>query len=228
MSRFDQRDEILARIRRALGAADDDPERRLAVMKRLFDHPPGTVPARARRPRDALVAQFISMLESQAAQVSRLERARDIPKAVVDTLRRRNLALRIRHGSDPYLAALDWASEPALTRHLGAATADDAAGLSRALAGISETGTLLLASGPDNPTTINFLPPLHIVVVREADIVGSYEEGWAQLRALYGERSLPRAVNLVSGPSRTADIEQTLIMGAHGPVALHVFIVGSD
>ena len=93
---------------------------------------------------------------------------------------------------------------------------------------VAETGTLVLLSGPDNPTTINFLPETHIVVLRAHDIVGPYEAAWNALREIYGERSLPRTVNLISGPSRTADIEQTIIMGAHGPKRLHVVIVADD
>ena len=100
-------------------------------------------------------------------------------------------------------------------------------GLSHAIAGAAETGTLFLISGPDNPSTLNFLPETHAVVVLAGDIVGSYEEGWTKLRALSGNGTMPRTVNLVSGPSRTADIEQTIVMGAHGPRNLIVVIAGS-
>ena len=74
--------------------------------------------------------------------------------------------------------------------------------------------------------TVNFLPEIHMVLIRTSDIVGSYEEAWDRLRGVYGERSLPRSVNLISGPSRTADIEQTIVMGAHGPRRLLVLILG--
>jgi L-lactate dehydrogenase complex protein LldG len=55
--------------------------------------------------------------------------------------------------------------------------------------------------------------------------VGSYEEAFDRLRAIYGEGVLPRTVNLISGPSRTADIEQTIVRPAHGPKNMHVIIV---
>ena len=90
----------------------------------------------------------------------------------------------------------------------------------------AETGTLFLVSGPENPTTLNFLPEAHTVLIKSSDIVGSYEEAWDRLRAIYGKGALPRTVNLVSGPSRTADIEQTIVMGAHGPRRLLVLILG--
>ena len=71
------------------------------------------------------------------------------------------------------------------------------------------------------------MPENHFVVVLVGDIAGSYEECWSKLRSTYGEGRMPRTVNLISGPSRTADIEQTIVMGAHGPRTLVVFIAGS-
>ncbi len=64
-----------------------------------------------------------------------------------------------------------------------------------------------------------------MIVVRAKDILGSYEDAWNALRKTYGEGSMPRTVNLVSGPSRTADIDQIIVMGAHGPRRLHVIIL---
>jgi len=90
----------------------------------------------------------------------------------------------------------------------------------------AETGTLVMASGPDNPTTLNFLPDTHIVVVDAKDIAGDYETVWARVREKFGIEALPRAINLITGPSRSADIAQILILGAHGPRRLHVLIVG--
>jgi L-lactate dehydrogenase complex protein LldG len=78
----------------------------------------------------------------------------------------------------------------------------------------------------DNPTTLNFLPEVHIVVVRGDDILGDYETAWDMIRVRYGRGTMPRAVNLVTGPSRSADIEQTLLLGAHGPRRLHIVLVG--
>ena len=91
---------------------------------------------------------------------------------------------------------------------------------------VAESGTLVLTSGVDNPTTLNFLPETAIVVVDAADIAGDYETVWDRLRAETGEAPLPRTVNWVNGPSRSADIEQTLLLGAHGPRSLHVIVVG--
>ncbi len=83
-----------------------------------------------------------------------------------------------------------------------------------------------MASGPETPSTINFLPENHIAVLNMDDMKGSYEEAWDALRAFTQGTGMPRTVNFISGPSRTADIEQRLIMGAHGPKRLHVILVG--
>jgi L-lactate dehydrogenase complex protein LldG len=98
--------------------------------------------------------------------------------------------------------------------------------MSHALAGVAETGTLVLTSGPDNPTTINFLPETHIVAVRADDIVGDYESVWDAFRLRFGRGALPRTVNMITGPSRSGDIEQTILLGAHGPRRLHIVVVG--
>ncbi|HSA67853.1 MAG TPA: lactate utilization protein, partial [Methyloceanibacter sp.] len=124
------------------------------------------------------------------------------------------------------LAALPWTAAPALQRLSGRAEPHDRAALSRAVAAAAETGSLILVSGTDNPTTLAFLPETHFILVRAGDVVGSYEEAFDRLRAIYGEGNLPRTVNLISGPSRTADIEQTIVRGAHGPKRLHVVILG--
>jgi L-lactate dehydrogenase complex protein LldG len=92
---------------------------------------------------------------------------------------------------------------------------------------VAETGTLVLTSGRDNPTTLNFLPDVHIVVVDAADVAADFETVLARLRERFGTGIMPRTVNMITGPSRSADIEQTLLLGAHGPRKLHVVVVGS-
>ena len=129
-------------------------------------------------------------------------------------------------GADPQLAALPWDATPEVERVFGPVSGEDRASLSRAVIAAAETGTLVLVSGADNPTTLSFLPEVHFILISASDIVGSYEEAFDRLRAIYGEGELPRTVNFISGPSRTADIEQTIVRGAHGPKRLHVLIVG--
>jgi L-lactate dehydrogenase complex protein LldG len=220
------REAVLGKLRRALGVTGDEIERRGAVAARLDRPPRNLIPARGRLDREGRVALFCQMAEKVSATVRRLDGIEAVPLAVAKHLRRHNLPMRVRTGADPALDALPWENEPHLERRIGASDGSDLVSLSRAVAGVAETGTLVLLSGADNPTTLNFLPDTHIVVVAADDIAGDYETIWERLRGLYGAAELPRTVNLVTGPSRSADIEQTLILGAHGPRALHVLVVG--
>ncbi len=94
-----------------------------------------------------------------------------------------------------------------------------------AFGGVAETGTIAMVSGPDNPSTLNFLADNHVVVVSEKDIIGDYETLWSKIRFAYGKDVMPRTVNWITGPSRSADIEQTLLVGAHGPRRVHIVVV---
>lgn len=217
---------VLSRIRSALGVAGKDRKREEAVEDRLHSHPRGTIPARARADHEALLDFMTAMLVSQGAEVTRANTPEDAVRAIADDLIAHNLPSVLRLGSDPVLAAFPWNAAPLIERRIGRAEPHDRAALSRAVAAAAETGTLILVSGADNPTTLAFLPETHFILVRAGDVVGSYEEVFDRLRAIYGEGNLPRSVNLISGPSRTADIEQTIVRGAHGPKRLHVVILG--
>jgi L-lactate dehydrogenase complex protein LldG len=219
------RDAVLGAIRKSLGVRGDDVARRNAVEKRISRHPANLIPARTQQGHAENVDLLAMMLEGQGATVSRARALSDIPAIVAGYLRKHNLPAVFRTGADPLIGEIPWANEPVLTRHSGRGQGDDAVTMSHATVAAAETGTLFLASGPDNPTTLNFLPDTHIALLKTADIVGAYEHAWERLRKIYGERNLPRAVNLISGPSRTADIEQIIVMGAHGPRRLHVILV---
>ena len=217
---------VLSRIRAGLGVAGRDRAREAAVEEHLRAHPRGTIPARAHASREALIELMTTMLAAQGAEVTRAATPEDAVRAVAEDLRNHNLPSRLRMGADAQLAALPWGVMPGVELVFGPANGEDRAGLSRAVAAAAETGTLVLVSGTDNPTTLAFLPETHFILIRASDVVGSYEEAFDRLRAIYGEGVLPRTVNLISGPSRTADIEQTIVRGAHGPKRLHVVILG--
>jgi L-lactate dehydrogenase complex protein LldG len=219
------RKKVLDSIRAALGADAPDNWREVNVRHRLVTHPSGTIPARSLGNRDACLALFSGMLVNQGADVARVSDPEGVVKAIASYLAKLKLPTELRLSEEPVLVTLPWLLAPKLTQTYGEPSASDAIGLSRAIEGVAETGTLFLVSGAGNPTSLNFLPETHIVMVDEGDIVGAYEEAWDRLRALYGEGTLPRTVNWISGPSRTADIEQTIIRGAHGPKRLFVVIL---
>ncbi|MFZ4806270.1 MAG: LutC/YkgG family protein [Hyphomicrobiaceae bacterium] len=223
------RDAILGKVRKAVAATPEDTAARRAVVeRRLGAHQRHPIPGRvAGKDPAALKALLRQHLETALVTVLDVATAADIPAAVARYLRDQNLPQRLATGSDRFIEELPWSREPALTRRVGRAHPEDEVSLSRAVAGVAETGTLALASGPDNPVTLTFLPETHIVIVEESAIVGPYENVWDAMRARYGDREMPRTVNFVSGPSRTADIGGKIVIGAHGPRRLCVLLVGS-
>lgn len=221
------RENILAKVRAATAAhAASDKDRAKLVANRMARPPQGVVPARAQLPPPERVELFCAKAVALAASVERLKKFDDVPKAVSAYLRERNLPAAVRMGADPRLAALPWGKSRALTVRHGASDGDDEAGVSFAAAGVAETGTVALWSGTDNPTTINFLSEHHIVVVDARDIDASLEDVLARVRKTFGKGKMPRSVNFISGPSRSGDVEQKLVLGAHGPRALHLIVVG--
>jgi L-lactate dehydrogenase complex protein LldG len=220
------RDHVLTSIRRSLGVTGREAPRRKAVADRIAGHPRGVVPARGQGTDKERIALFARMIEAASGSTERISVSADVPVAVATFLRRYNVPLSVRHGDDAMLASLPWERAGTLEVTTGMSDGKQLASVSHAFAGVAETGTLVLTSGRDNPTTLNFLPDNHIVVVEAKDIVGDYETVWQRLRDRFGVGNLPRTVNMITGPSRSADIEQTLILGAHGPRRLHVIIVG--
>jgi L-lactate dehydrogenase complex protein LldG len=216
------REAILGAVRASLGrGAGEGPAR--VVDARLAEPKPNLIPARGRLGGDALLELFVTMAEEVSATVARVATPGEVPGAVAGYLAANNLPAEGVLAPDPALDDVPWEKAPLLRLRRGRAEAADAVGVSGAFAGIAETGTLMLCSGPEHPSTINSLPDTHVVVLRREQIVGAYEEGWARLRSL--GRGLPRTTIFVTGPSRTADIEQTIQLGAHGPRRLHIVLV---
>jgi len=220
------RTKIFARIHAALDVDPEDPSGHAVVADRLRRHPSGTVPASARLYGEQAIGHFSTSIAKQGADVSRAATPKQVMGAIGSYLGANNLPPRLRMGTDKVLAALPWREAWDIERAFGPAEPADKTSLSRAIVGAAETGTLFLVSGKDNPTTLAFLPETHMVLIAASDIFGSYEEAWRRLREDFGGGALPRSVNLISGPSRTADIEQTIVRGAHGPRRLHVLILG--
>jgi L-lactate dehydrogenase complex protein LldG len=221
----DSRADVLSRIKAALGRRGADPAPAEA-LRRLREPAPNLVPARARLDRDAQVKLFISEAERVGATAERVGDIFHVPERVRAYLARHNLSAAVRIPPDPLVENIPWSKQPLLSVERKAADGADYAALTGAFAGVAETGTLILVSGAECPPDLHFLASTHIVVLPRERVVGAYEEAWALLRSAGAAgRFMPRAVNWITGPSRTADIEQTLLMGAHGPKRLHVIVV---
>lgn len=220
-----KRQQILAAVRRSLKRQAPGAEARAEVEARLSSPQPGLIPQRAQLPHAQQIDLMERMLKELAATVVRLGSEAEVPQAVADFLKNENQPPKLRLAPREDLRRLPWDGQPLLEVEEGIAEADDATAVTGAFAGVAETGTLVMASGPEAPITLNFLPENHIVVLRTSQVTGTYEEAWQRLRQVVGKGAMPRAVNMITGPSRTADIEQTIQLGAHGPRRLHVLLV---
>lgn len=212
------RDAILANIRSSL--------RRTGP---LTDSVRSTLDERIARPRanlqpaveGDLAERFVARLTAVSGIVTRLASLDAVPDAVAAHLEKFSLPDELVMAPDPALDAIPWPNTIGIRRDRS--HGDDLVSLTGAFAGIAETGTLMLLSGPHGPTTLNFLPDDHLVVLRESALVRHPEDAWTRLRDEHD--GMPRTVNLVTGPSKTADVEQVIQEGAHGPRRLHVLLV---
>jgi L-lactate dehydrogenase complex protein LldG len=218
------REAILARIRSKVSNGKEN-DRAAAADARLATHARNLIPARGQGDEAHRLKVFTEMMEAVGGSVEVLDDVNDVPQSVSEVLRQMNLPAHLRRGSDALLAKLPWHRGGTLEVVEGRAEETDRAAISHAYAGVAETGTIIQVSGPENPTTLNFLPEVHIVLLEMKDLFASYEEAWSKLRLGFGESVMPRTVNMISGPSRTADIEQTIVRPAHGPKNMHVIIV---
>lgn len=213
------RDDILNRIRSASGRPAPEPgEARAAYAEAVGGHAPRPEWQQTRR------ARFLERLEGAAATWEPVADLSALPEAVAGYMARHELPKAIHVAPHPDLETLTWPDDWVAQR--------DTAGLDQsrvtltvARFGIAETGTLMLPGGPAAPPSMNLLAEHHLVLLRADRLVDYQEEAWSAYRAETG--TLPRAVMMITGPSRTADIEQTLQLGAHGPRKLHLFLLGS-
>ena len=220
------RDLVLGSIRRSLGVHGREAPRRTTVEDRIARHPRGLIPARAQKPPVERLKVFKEQVEGISGTVQQLGSVAEVPAAVSAYLRSKNLPMKIRRGDDARLQQIPWDNEKTLEVSTGRSDGKQLAAVSYAFGGVAESGTLVLLSGPDNPTTLNFLPDHHLVIIDAKDVAGDYETVWDRLRKKFGAGKMPRAVNWITGPSRSGDIEQKTLLGAHGPRSLHVLIVG--
>jgi L-lactate dehydrogenase complex protein LldG len=223
------REAILGAIRRGLRRGELPADQRAMLEGRLATHPRHLIPARSQLPRPGQVTLFVKNVEKEFGSITRVPDESAVPGAIADYLAAQNLPPEFALA--PALERLPWHERPMLRFETRIAKPSDAVAVQAAFAGIAETGTLMLPSGPPTPTTLNIVPETAIAVLRASRIVGPYEDAWDLLRRERtgaDGRFMPRNVMLVTGPSRSADIEQTLELGAHGPRRLHIVVIDDD
>jgi len=219
------REAILGRVRKALAKSGDDAKAREAAQAYLHARARGPIPAMG----GDVVSRFIERAIHMESTVERLASRSDVPAAVARYLDALELPAAIAEQKShagvcwPELADLDWGGA-GLAIEARPTVGHDRLGITGCFGAIAETGTLVFVPGPEMHTGTALLPDTHIVVLRAGDVVATMEDAFARVRA--ARPGLPRAINLVSGPSRTGDIEQTIVLGAHGPYRVHILVVG--
>lgn len=214
------RRNILARIRSAQGRKGSPSEaERATAADYLERHPAGPRPLLPSS-RDELVARFGEEAARQSTTLAEVPTLADAPAEAARYLRALNLPHRVVVW--PALAGMAW-SEAGIEARFGKPEDADFVGITGCFCATAETGSVVLLSGAGTPASGALLPQTHIAIVPASRIVAAHEDAFALMRAERGE--LPRAVNFVSGPSRTGDIEQTIVLGAHGPYRVHVIVV---
>jgi len=218
------RDAVLGRVRRALRHDGDRGAARGAAEAYVAAHAQGPRPTRP----DDLVAHFRQRATDMASTVESVASLADIPAAVARYIDALVLppalaAQQSRQGVCwPEFAGLDWQGA-GLQIEARPTLGNDRLGITGCMCAIAETGTLVFTTGADTPSASALLPDTHIAVLRADRVVAGMEDAFALIRR---ERVvMPRAVNMISGPSRTGDIEQTIVLGAHGPFRVHILVL---
>jgi len=226
------KNNMLEAIRRGLQRSPLPADQTAMLRSRLMSHPRHLIPARSRVPREEQIALFVYNVEKEHGTVQQLGELREVPEAIGAYLAQQNLPPEMVIAPHPELQSIPWSDQKLLTVRFGRGEGSDLVSIQHGYAGIAETGTLMLPGTPERPTTLNLLAETQIVLLRTQRLVGAYEEAWDLLRGEFTDsqtgRFMPRNVMLVTGPSRSADIEQVLELGAHGPRRLHVLLLRDE
>ncbi|HDZ39781.1 MAG TPA: lactate utilization protein [Marinobacter sp.] len=213
------RDTILSRLRNRSGGELSEPHCDFTVLQR----PSSSQAARVdqfqktiepvhgevhRCTRESWIAQLVDLLASRGARSLLVPSEHQIGRALRDC------------GRDdlPHMLVYD---EPIESWQAHLFNEVDAA-ITSTRGGIAETGTLILWPTPDEPRLMSLVPPIHIAVLEASEIYTTFHEA---MLAQNWASGMPTNALLVSGPSKTADIEQTLAYGVHGPKELIILVI---
>jgi L-lactate dehydrogenase complex protein LldG len=215
------RQQILGRIRSGLKRGPLNEQQQAHLSQELKSRKRTTQPARAKVTGQTALDDFKAMALEVATEIVNLANLEELPQAMSQLMQDSNLTQQpLVLAKEPDLVALNWAAA-GINTDMRASTKGDSISLTNSLCGVAETGTLVLRSSPNSPTTLNLFPDIHCAVLHKDNIVAGYEDAWDWVR----DGGIPRTVNFITGPSRSADLEQTLRMGAHGPKRLVIFLL---
>jgi L-lactate dehydrogenase complex protein LldG len=169
-----------------------------------------------------LARRFVDRARDMSSTVEHVATLAELPDAIARFLAPAGTVAALRIVGWPEFVALDWRAA-GIDADMRVTTGDDDVGITGCFCAIAETGTLVFVTGAQTPSATFLLPDTHVAIVRADQVVAGMEEAFSRVRA---NGAMPRAINLVSGPSRTGDIEQTIVLGAHGPRRVHIVLVG--
>lgn len=208
---------VLKNIRAALGG--DVATRRDAVADWVARRA-GSHAGPAAVPDENALDRFVAKAKAAACVVEVLRSVQDIG-AVLDGW---SITRELVVAPDSLLRG--WLEEAtAYMCRFGDPTTTDAVGVALPVGAAAETGTLVFQSGPASPTAVAFLPECLVAILPRSRIFMSYEEALAHLLSLQPRGHPPTRMHFVTGPSRTADIEEVLLLGAHGPRKVCILIL---
>lgn len=211
------RDNIMRRIRRA-NELYSEPDSGDILIQQLQQHTRGPQPQWS----EELIDRFIQKAEQSAASVARLKSEQEIVDVVLAYLEEHSLKNRLLCSGATLIETLNWPDQ--INGEVRPATTGDKVVLTEAFAGIAETGSVVMCSSSKTPVSLNFLPDHFLCVLQRNSIVRTIEDVWVKIRQR--ESTMPRAINVITGPSRTADVEQIIQLGAHGPRKVHLLLLG--
>jgi L-lactate dehydrogenase complex protein LldG len=217
----DAKNQLLARIRAALHRGILSQAAQSALTQSMRHPTRGIIPAYLNTDKKGLIALFIEAARRSASTIAELTSRAEVPNAILQFLKENHLHTTTLQISQDLASSIDFEKYSDLKIAFENNKREFSVSITSALCGISETGTLMMVSAPKHPTLINFLAETHIVVLATQALVPSYEDAWDLIRA---DGKTPRTVNFITGPSRTADIEQRMLLGVHGPKQLHIIL----
>ena len=182
-------------------------------------------PERAQGDQSDLIARFHEMAIFSGATIGTVSMDDAVPSEIARYLSRENLGDSLILSPSDRIRIMPWTETPRLSVRRAPIGSDDKVSVTEVVAGVAETGTLLVRSGFDSPNLLHLLPEAHIAILDAKTIVGSYEDA---LKMLGQETVWPRAATFITGPSRTADIEKTPQIGVHGPRRLHIVLIHGE
>ncbi|QFU75301.1 hypothetical protein EY643_06345 [Halioglobus maricola] len=213
----ESRSRIMARVRGAsAGSKGVDIERELASF--------GTAPTAPLLHENLAVAFMARLLKNQATVALAADRTAAV-KAVGQYLYEHHRSHRLVASNAPQLAAMPWRDGGVLPR-FGELEPGEPVALGYGRWGVAETGAVVTLTGKQNPAPNSFLPEQHVLLLDAGNIIPDLDALWKELSPELEQGTRPRGINCIAGPSSTADVEATLVYGAHGPRGLHIVVMG--